>query len=91
MRAIAQDDVKQDHRCARIGERSGEMWPAHRRIYDRVWPAARVLVGAEIDQAVPGDDAHWKRLCARDRGIREALRAGPPQHDLRLGAQRAAE
>ena len=52
MRAIAEHHVDQDHADRGIGERARDVLVADLGLDHRVRPAARVLVVAEVDEAV---------------------------------------
>ena len=49
MRAIAEHDVEQQHRDARIRERCGDVLVAQLGLDHRMRPAARVAIVAEIE------------------------------------------
>src|SRR5262247_3435374 len=52
--AVAEDEVEQQHRGAAVVTRRDDRGVSQARVDDRVRPPARVLLGAEVDEAMRG-------------------------------------
>src|SRR5258705_6168208 len=77
MRAVAENQVEQNHRNTRIVARLDERRMASPGVDDRMRPSPRVLLGAEIGKAVPRPRDDAPRLVAQGAArVEAANRAG---------------
>ena len=86
MGPVADHDIQQDDTDALLPQRALEVAVAQFRLDHRMRVAARVLVGAKVEQAMRCAG----RFRAGNWNVRRQLQAVVHEHDLRFGAQRAA-